>query len=195
MASASEEIHDVIIIGAGWSGLLSCKYAKEENLSVRVLEQREDLGGVWKYSEEINVTTAMKKSCTSSSSTLTEISDFPMPEEIGEFPVHWDIYKYLNSYAEKFNLRRYIRFNTSVARMNKLGDVWNILTKDNVEYYSRNIIICTGVHQKPNRSFQDTCLKGFTGEVCHSGSLKEFDERHRGKGFIHTSNFRSALLS
>lgn len=181
MASASEEILDLLIIGAGWSGLLACKYAKEEKLSVRVLEQREDLGGVWKYSDDVNITTAMKKSCTSSSSTLTEISDYPMPQDIGEFPVHWDIYDYLNSYAEQFNLRRYIHFNTTVKRMNKIGEVWTILSKDNVEYTARNVIICTGVHQKPNRTFEKMMLKDFTGEVMHSGSLKQFNENHRNK--------------
>ena len=31
---------DVIIIGAGWSGLLACKYMKQNNLSVLVLEGR-----------------------------------------------------------------------------------------------------------------------------------------------------------
>ena len=49
MASASEEVLDVIIIGGGWSGLLCCKYARQQNLTVRVLEQRDDVGGVWRY--------------------------------------------------------------------------------------------------------------------------------------------------
>jgi phytoene dehydrogenase-like protein len=44
--SKHSELVDVCIIGAGWSGLLSCKYALEKNLSVTVLERRGNLGGV-----------------------------------------------------------------------------------------------------------------------------------------------------
>ena len=49
MASANEDVIDVVIIGAGWSGLLCCKYVREHNLTVKVLEQRDDVGGVWKF--------------------------------------------------------------------------------------------------------------------------------------------------
>ena len=48
---------DVIIIGAGWSGLLACKYMKQNNLSVLVLEGRSDIGGIWKYSDDADTHT------------------------------------------------------------------------------------------------------------------------------------------
>ena len=159
-----EEVNDVIIIGAGWSGLLSCKYALEEKLSVRVLEKREDIGGVWTFSEDRNVTTVMRNSTTSSSSTVTEISDFPMPESIGEFPKHWDINQYLNDFADKHKLRRYIHFNTTVKRMYKINEVWNIETENHKEYRSKNVIVCSGVHQKANTDLEMGLLKNFTGE-------------------------------
>ena len=51
---------DVIIIGAGWSGLLACKYMKQNNLSALVLEGRDDIGGIWKYSDDFNIVTVSK---------------------------------------------------------------------------------------------------------------------------------------
>ncbi len=48
-----KEIHrDVIVIGAGCSGLCACKYMLEEGLSIVALEKREDIGGVWLYTED-----------------------------------------------------------------------------------------------------------------------------------------------
>jgi len=176
-----DEVSDVVIIGAGWSGLLACKYALDENLSVRVLEKRDDIGGVWKYSSDPSITTVMKNSTTSSSNTVTEISDFPMPMEIGDFPKHWDIHKYLNDFADTHNLKRHIHFNTSVQKTYKIHGIWNIETSNNKEYQARNMIVCSGVHQKANSELEKGVLKDFTGDVRHSGYLKEFVEEHRGK--------------
>ena len=163
MATPPEEVFDVLVVGSWWSGLLVCKHAKEENLSVRVLEKREDLGRVWKYSSNLNITTAMKNSRTSSSSTLT------------------DIYEYLNSYADKHQLRRHIHFNCGVTKIIKKSLLWTVSTNTGVVYITKNIVICSGVHQTPNRSLEQTVLKEFTGEIVHAGHLKEFNEQHRTK--------------
>jgi phytoene dehydrogenase-like protein len=40
---------DVIVLGAGWSGLLACKYCCDEGLKTRVLESRDTIGGVWAF--------------------------------------------------------------------------------------------------------------------------------------------------
>lgn len=158
-----EEINDVIVIGAGWSGLLSCKYALEENLSVRVIEKREDIGGVWKFSPDPDITTVMKNSTTSSSNTVTEISDFPMPTRIGDFPKHNDIKTYLDEFAQKHNLRRHIHFNTAVKKIYKINHVWYIETENNKEYRGKNVIVCSGVHQKVNNDLEKGLLKDFEG--------------------------------
>ena len=47
-----EQPLDVIIIGAGWSGLLACKYCLAEGLKTLVLEGRDSLGGVWSFTED-----------------------------------------------------------------------------------------------------------------------------------------------
>ena len=180
MATANEDIYDLIIIGAGWSGLLACKYAKEENLKVRVLEVREDLGGVWNYSSDPNIVTVMKNTCTTSSSSVTEISDFPMPSSIGNFPKHKDVWEYLNTYAKKHDLRRSIHFNCGVSKIHKSEGVWIISTCINFNYYAKNLMICTGVHQKANRNLENSLFKDYSGELLHSGNLKEFREDHRG---------------
>ena len=109
--------HDVTIIGAGWSGLMACKSMLEEGLSVITLEKRDGIGGLWLYSDDPNEPTVMQSTCTTSSSCLTEMSDFPMPEEIGMFPHHIDVLEYLQSYAKHFKLMPHIRLNTGVLQL------------------------------------------------------------------------------
>ena len=90
---------DLVVVGAGWSGLLACKYAKENGLNVLVLEARETIGGVWKFTEDPNTTTTIKNAHTTSSKTFTEMSDFPMPKDYPSFPSHKEVFSYLVKYA------------------------------------------------------------------------------------------------
>ena len=89
---------------------------KEEGLSVVALERRGDIGGIWLYSDDPSITTVMKTTRTTSSSTVTEMSDYPMPEEIGQFPHHTDIHQYLHAYADHFNLMPHIQLNIAVQK-------------------------------------------------------------------------------
>ncbi len=86
---------DVIIIGAGWSGIYACKYAIENGLKPVVLERRSEIGGVWNYSDDPAITTVMKSTISSSSRIVTEASDFFMDESVGHFMHHRDIIQYL----------------------------------------------------------------------------------------------------
>jgi dimethylaniline monooxygenase (N-oxide forming) len=180
----STKHNDVTVIGAGWSGLVACKYMLEEGLSVVALEKKSDIGGVWLYSDDPNTVTVMKTTRCTSSSTVTEMSDFPMPEEIGMFPHHTDVLTYLHNYAERFGLTSHIRLNTGVEKAEKRGDLWWVVCENGEEYTSSNLVITTGPQQKQNRELESTVLKGFTGKVYHAGEIKEATEEHKDKRLL-----------
>lgn len=137
------KVYDVCIIGAGWSGLLACKYALQHSLSAVVLERREHLGGVWNYSEDPDVITVMESTITSSSSTVTEAADFPIDPGLGNFVHRRDIQRYLEAYAEHFGLHPHIRYRQSVHRVAKHDGVWSVATDDHT-YRGRHLIVCAG---------------------------------------------------
>ena len=172
------------VVGAGWSGLVACKYMLEEGLSVVALEKKSDVGGVWLYSDDPNTVTVMKTTRCTSSSTVTEMSDFPMPEEIGMFPHHTDVLKYLRSYVERFGLAPHIRLNTGVQKAEKRGDLWWIRCENGDEYTSTKLVVATGPQQKQNRELESTVLKGFTGKVYHAGEIKGATEEYRDKRLL-----------
>eukprot|EP00794_Sanderia_malayensis_P008902 gene8902-9853_t len=180
-AVRNDDTLDILVIGGGWSGMLACKYALEHDLTVLVLEKRPSIGGVWCYSDDPQIPTVMKNTRTSSSTSVTEMSDFPMNEKIGEFPKHTDIYEYLLDYYAHFRLEKCFVFNCEVKQVRKLGKIWNIQTTKGDVYRSRNLAICTGVHQKPDLSAKYDLLKDFQGDIHHSSEFKEFCPSHVDK--------------
>src|SRR5215211_342422 len=105
---------DVAIVGAGWSGLMACKYCLAEGLRPIVLESRDRTGGVWCYTDNLRHAGVMRTTRTTSSRCLTEISDFPMPPDFPDFPLHRQINSYLDAYSKQFSLGKHIAFNQHV---------------------------------------------------------------------------------
>src|SRR5437870_13061441 len=76
---------DVIILGAGWSGLMACKYSLGEGLKTLVLERRDSIGGVWSFTQDGRYGGVMTTTETTSSRCVTEMSDFPCRRAIRSF--------------------------------------------------------------------------------------------------------------
>lgn len=176
----SELKHDVTVIGAGWSGLLACKHMLEEGLTVAVLEKRATVGGVWQYSDDPNQTSVMWSTQCTSSITVTEMSDFPMPDDFSTFPTHSQIIRYLDSYIDCFKLRPHIHLNVKVDRVEKEDNCWNVHTAGNQMYQSKYLVICTGIYEKANTELQSTLFNNYTGALYHSKEIKFPLEKHKG---------------
>ena len=184
MASSESFHRDVIVIGAGWSGLVSCKYMLEEGLTVVTLDRKGDIGGVWLYTDDPTIPSVMKTTQCSSSSSFTEMSDYPMPEEIGMFPHHTDILEYLRMYTKKFNLQPHIQLNTTVERVERTGDGWKVSCSSGRVYTSTYLVIATGVVQHPNRDLEKTTLKEFSGTILHACAIKQPLEEFRNNRLL-----------
>lgn len=181
MTGSKPTFKDVIVIGAGWSGLLACKSMLEEGLTVVALEKRPTVGGLWSYSDDPDIITVMQNTKATSSSSVTEMSDFPMPEEIGQFPKHEDVLNYLKSYCDAFDLWSHILLNHSVTEVTKDAQLWRVKCENGRQFKSKFLIVCTGSVQKPNRELEQSILRDFVGEVRHSSELKSFVPEHKKK--------------
>lgn len=167
---------DVCIIGAGWSGIYACKYALENGLNPIVLERRADLGGVWNYSDDPEITTVMKSTISSSSRVVTEASDFFMDESVGHFMHHEDVIKYLRDYIEEFGLAKYLRFNCDVTSVRKENDQWTVTYDQDGEtktLATDKLAVCAGLHNKKKMIGQP--ISNFSGHIIHAGDMKEIN--------------------
>ena len=111
MAPVSSKIG---IIGAGVSGLAAAKQLAHHN--PLVFEASDSIGGVWRH-------------CSYSSTKLQslrcdyEFSDFPWPDrDSTSFPSYTEILEYLTSYANHFDVLKFVRFNSKVVEIRFVGD-------------------------------------------------------------------------
>ena len=160
---------DVCIIGAGWSGLLAAHHMTEQGLSVLLLERRDGLGGVWRFSPDPDVVTVMKSTITSSSAAVTEASDFPMDDSMGYFVHHEEVLDWLERYADHWDLRRHVRFQRSVESVQRTVDGWTV-SGDGFVVESRFLVVSAGLHQR--RKAPGGWMAEFGGTMQHVGSIK-----------------------
>ncbi|NKB33108.1 MAG: NAD(P)-binding protein [Pseudomonadales bacterium] len=177
---------DVVIIGAGLSGILACKYIKNAGLDCIVFEGTDDIGGVWKYREEPNGKGGVMLSTVSTSSkSVNEFSDFPMPNEYPPFQKHTQVWKYLNDYADNFELRERILLNSEIHVTKKEGDRWISTDNNGENYKSKYLIVCSGMHQFPSKPYlDDPIFENATFQTMHSSEYKRIKEEFLGKDVL-----------
>ena len=166
---------DILIIGAGWSGLYAAKYVKQEGLNFKILESRDDFGGVWNYTDSPKWITVMRNTVSSSSRHVTEASDFPMSQEFGNFMRHQDVMDYLRDYSAQFDLHKDNRYNSRVVSAEKNEDKdWVVKTSDEALFTASKLIVCAGVHQTQRKIVGP--VSSFGGQIYHAGDFKHFDD-------------------
>ena len=160
------ERHDVIVIGAGVGGIYQIKRLTDLGIDAILLEGDEDLGGTW-YRNRYPGCRFDSESYTYGYSFSKELLDewhwkerfSPQPENL----------RYLNFVADKFDLRRYMRFNMYVERMIWQEDerVWRLQVKDGGEYHARFVVSSLGPLSAPTMPDIEG-MHTFKGESFHT---------------------------
>ena len=118
---------DVIVIGAGFSGLYALHRLREQGLRVRVLEKADTVGGTWLVNRYPGARCDIE-SIEYSYSFSEEIQQEWVWTET--MPAQPEIEAYLNFVADRLDLRRDIVFGTEVVAMTYDDDAaaWHVAT-------------------------------------------------------------------
>ncbi|XP_066117230.1 dimethylaniline monooxygenase [N-oxide-forming] 2-like isoform X1 [Saccopteryx bilineata] len=182
----------VAVIGAGASGLISLKCCVDEGLTPTCFERTNDIGGLWKFKENVEdgLACVYQSVITNTSKEMSCFSDFPMPEDFPNFLHNSKILEYFRIFAKKFDLLKYIQFQTTVLRVKKRPDFsssgqWEVVTESKGKEHSAvfdAVLVCNGHHFKPHLplgSFPG--IERFKGQYFHSREYKKpegFDGKH-----------------
>lgn len=159
----------VAIVGGGASGLTSIKQLRDEGHSVTCFEKDNDLGGIFNRGAYDNTVLTI-------SNYMMAFSDFPPSES---YRLHWgrqEYKNYLRDYADEFNLKKQIIFNSEVTNIKKSGDGYEVEVfcleekVKSIKYFDA-VVCCSGTHQV-RKMPEIEGLNDFNGIVMHSSEYR-----------------------
>ena len=118
---------DVVIVGAGFSGLYMLHRVRELGLSVRLYEAGQGVGGTWYWNRYPGARCDIESVEYSYSFSDELQQEWQWSERYASQP---EILRYLNHVADRFNLRQDIQLDTRVtaAAFDETSSGWNIET-------------------------------------------------------------------
>ncbi|WP_346769405.1 NAD(P)-binding domain-containing protein [Planctomonas sp. JC2975] len=172
----------IAVIGAGPSGLAGARALTKAGFEVDVFEAGTDVGGLWNI--ENPRSTVYESAHLISSRTTTEFAEFPM-DSTTDYPGHRELMRYFRAYADAYDLRRRIRFSTTVTAVTPAdGDAsgasgWDVTAQapDGESSTGRyaSVVLANGTLSKPN---VPTFPGEFTGELMHTSAYKKASVFH-----------------
>ncbi|KAL3990195.1 Flavin-binding monooxygenase-like family protein [Acanthocheilonema viteae] len=175
----------ICVVGAGASGLTATKTCLENGLQVVCFEKSSDIGGLWRYKQELypGEGTVMKNTTINTSKEMTAFSDFVPPPEMPNFMSHTQILAYFRSYADHFHLLQHINLRHEVLNIKKDEKYeetgrWNVtyrIINDDVTQTENfdGVLLCNGHHAIPYWPEQFPGQNKFRGEIIHSQDYRE----------------------
>tara|TARA_B100000900_G_scaffold396480_1_gene395811 strand:- start:1356 stop:2984 length:1629 start_codon:yes stop_codon:yes gene_type:complete len=184
----SQNEFDVVVVGAGFSGMYLLHKLRQAGLSARVLEAGTDVGGTWYWNRYPGARCDVPSIEYSFSFSPELQQEWQWTEVMAAQP---EILDYANHIAQRFDLRSDIEFSTRVASAHFQEDEqrWRVTTDSGVEYAARFCVMATGCLSVPNTP-KITGADNFAGDVFHTGNwpAEGVDFSKRRVGIIGTGS-------
>lgn len=172
---------DVIVIGAGQAGLACGWHLRQQNLKFLILDAERRPGGNWR-----NYYDSLKLFSPAAYSSLPGI---PFPTDPGHYPLRDEVVRYLEQYADAFQLP--IRQSSRVEQVRKENGLFLLQASDGQHFSSKALVICTGGFNQPYIPAVQG-LERFRGQRLHSANYRNVD-RFRGQRMVVIGAANSAV--
>ena len=157
---------DVAVIGAGFAGLYAHYSLRERGLSASGFEEAGDVGGTWYWNRYpgARVDIESLQYCFHFSPEIRE--EWFWSERFASQP---ELLRYFNYVADRFDLRRDIKFNSRVisAAFHDDTNLWTVETDKGDVVQARHCIMGTGLLSAPYRP-PISGVEDFKGEWYHT---------------------------
>jgi cyclohexanone monooxygenase len=179
---------DVLVVGGGFAGMYAVYRFRQLGLKVKVLEAGTDVGGTWYWNRYPGARCDVPSLEYSYgfSPELEQSWDWP---EV--FSAQQDILSYANHVADRFDLRRDMRFNTRVVSVEWREDArcWRLTSEAGEVFEAPFCVMATGCLSVPIKP-DIAGAADFRGEVYHTGTWPKEPVELAGKrvGIIGTGS-------
>lgn len=158
---------DVTVVGAGFAGLYTLHRLRKQGLTAIGLDAAADVGGTWWWNRYPGARCDIRSLDYSYSFDEELEQDWEWSEKYATQP---EILRYANHVADRFDLRRDIRFNTRMtsAIWNSSHHRWTITTDNGESWTSRYVVMAVGALSRAKEPEIDG-IADFAGQIFHTG--------------------------
>ncbi len=170
---------DVAVVGAGFAGLYLLHRLRKAGFTTQLLEEAGDVGGTWYWNRYPGARCDIQTIDYSYTFDPDLESAWQWSEKYATQP---EILRYLGFVADRYDLRRDIRFGTRVTAANwdEAAERWQLATDNGATISCRTYIMATGCLSAPKPPEIDG-VKDFKGEVYFTGRWPHQEVKLAGK--------------
>jgi cyclohexanone monooxygenase len=163
----SDSSFDVVVIGAGFAGVYMIHRLRKAGISATVIEAGSDVGGTWYWNRYPGAR------CDVRSVEYSFAFDKDLQNEwdwTERFAPQGEILRYIQHVADRFDLRRHIRFDTRVteASFDEAALRWTVTTDSGDSLVASSLVMATGCLSNSRLPDIDG-IADFAGPVYHTG--------------------------
>ena len=164
---AAGQVPDLLIVGAGFAGMYMLIKARELGFTARVLEAGDDVGGTWYWNRYPGARCDIESLEYSYGFDEALQQEWKWSERFAPQP---EILDYARHVAERFDLRRDIRFGTRVvsAHFDEAANLWHIGSEGGGHHQARFVVMATGCLSSANLPAIPG-IEAFKGPRYHTG--------------------------
>ena len=182
VTQVSKQHFEVVIVGAGFGGIGAAIQLKKLGYQdIVILDREDDLGGTWHVNRYPGLAVDIP------SSTYSYWFE-PNPNWSRLFAPGAEIKQYADHVADKYDVRRHMRFNSAVegARWDEDGHRWEVALADGDTVTGSLLITATGVLSQPRKP-DIPGLEDFEGRIIHTTDWDDtYEFRGRRVGVVGT---------
>ncbi len=158
---------DVLVVGAGITGIYQLYRARQEGYSALLLEAGAGVGGTWFWNRYPGARFDSESYTYGYLFSRELFDEWEWPEQFAAQP---ETERYLNHVVDRFDLRRCMRFGARItaAEYDDASGRWTVRAGDGTEVQARYLVAATGVLSVPYTP-DVPGRADFRGEAYHTG--------------------------
>jgi cation diffusion facilitator CzcD-associated flavoprotein CzcO len=163
------------VIGAGPSGLAAARNLQRAGIPWAGYELASGVGGLWDIDGPRS--TVYESAHLISSKRTTEFTEFPMADDVADYPSHRDLLGYFRDFATTYDLTSGFEFGSEVVAAAPHPDGgWTVTVEhggehgtERTEHRHAGVLVANGTLSEPS---VPTFAGSFDGEVLHTSAYK-----------------------